>query len=108
MNKKLIFISIILTILIPLGTVFAIEFKSPFGDVTFDEMLNRILSWLWPLAGTITVLMILIGAYYMILSGGNPEKIATGRKVIVYALIGFAIVTLSTGIVALIKMILGI
>jgi len=108
MNKRLIFISTILMILIPLGTIFAVEFESPFGSVTFDEMLNRILSWLWPLSGAVAVLMILIGAYYMVLSAGNPEKIATGRKVVTYALIGFGIVTISTGIVALIRLILDI
>ena len=85
-----------------------ITLESPFGAVTFDEMINRILSWLWPLSGAIAVLMILVGAYYLVLSGGSPEKIATGKKIIIYALIGFAIITISNGIISLVRLILGI
>ena len=85
-----------------------VSIQNPLGTATFDEMLDRILSWLWPLSGAIAVLMILIGAYYMVLSGGNPEKIATGRRVIIFALVGFAIVTMAKGIVEIVEMILGI
>lgn len=108
MNKKLIFASTILIALIPLGTIFAVGFESPFGSVTFDEMMDRILSWLWPLSGVVAVLMILVGAYYLVLSGGNSEKIVIGRKIIIYALVGFAIITVSNGIVALTRVILGV
>jgi len=56
----------------------------------------------------VAVLMIIIGAYYLVLSGGDPQRAATGKKVIVYALVGVAIITLALGIWKLIKMILGI
>ncbi len=71
------------------------------GDL--DEMLERVLSWLWPLALIVGVLMILIAAYYFIFSAGDPNKVAAGRKIFVYSLVGIAIVTTATGIVAFVR-----
>ena len=104
MNKKLIFPSLILTTLIPTGIILAqIQFKSPWGSVTFDEMLTRVLSWVWPFSLAVGVLMLIIGSYYLVLSGGDPQKAATGRKVITYALVGVAIVTVAKGIVVILE-----
>lgn len=107
----LIFLSFLL--ILSSQPVLGVDFVNPIGtgtsaSTTFDEMLVRILSWLWPLSLAIAVLMILIGAYYMVLSGGDPQKVATGKKVVMYALIGVAIVTISRGIVELVRLILGI
>jgi len=104
MKKRLIFATLILMILIPTGIILAqIRFESPWGSVTFDEMLVRVLSWVWPFSLAIGVLMIIIGSYYLVLSGGNPEKAATGRKIVTYALVGVTIVTISRGIVVLLE-----
>jgi len=103
MNKKLVFISTILMTLIPVGIIFAVQFVSPWGSITFDEMLTRVLSWLWPFSLAIGVLMLIVGGYYLVLSGGNPEKATTGRKVITYALVGVAIVTVAKGIVVILE-----
>lgn len=86
-----------------------ITFTDPIvGGGNFDDMLTRVLSWLWPLSLVLAVLIIIIGAYFMIASGGDPQKFAMGRKIVVYALIGVAIVTIARGIVELVRLILGI
>ncbi|MEA3452745.1 MAG: hypothetical protein U9Q96_00135 [Patescibacteria group bacterium] len=84
------------------------SFFNPMGtgtsaSSTFDEMFTRVLSWLFPISIIVAVLMIIIGAYYLILSGGDPQKAATGRKVITYALIGVTIVAISKGIVSILR-----
>lgn len=116
MSKKILFLVPILFFLgtavalatsTPTGTI-VIDFRSPLGATDFDEMLTRILSWLWPISGAIAILMILIGAYYIILSGGSPEKVSTGKRIVVYALAGFGLITITTGIVALVRRILEI
>ena len=89
------------------------SFFNPMGtgtsaSSTFDEMFTRVLSWLFPLSLMIAVLMIIIGAYYFVLSGGNPEKVVIGRKIVIYAMIGIAIIIASRGIVELVRVILGI
>ena len=54
------------------------------------------------------VLLIMIGGFTIMTAAGNPEKITKGRKIIIYAIIGFAIMAISRGILALIYLILGI
>jgi len=56
-----------------------------------------------PLAG----LMILWAAFQILTAAGDPTKFATGKRTIVYALIGLGVVILSKGIVAIIIGLLG-
>jgi len=78
------------------------------GISGFEAMLIKIMSWLWPISIVVAVLMITVGAYYFVFSGGDPIKVATGRKVVTYALLGLVIVASAIGIWNLIKSILGI
>ena len=50
-----------------------------------------------------TYLMIFIGAFQMMTGAGNPEKIKQGRQTITYAIIGYALLLLSTGIIAVVR-----
>jgi hypothetical protein len=45
--------------------------------------------------GSVTLLMIIFGGVTFLISGGNPEKIAKGKKIILNAFIGLAIVFFS-------------
>ena len=78
------------------------------GISGFEAMLIKIMSWLWPISIVVAVLMITVGAFYFVFSGGDPTKVATARKVVTYALLGLVIVASAIGIWNLIKSILGI
>jgi len=52
-------------------------------------------------------IMILIGAYVLVTGGGDPRKIALGRKILLYSIIGFIIIAATRGILALLRIILG-
>jgi hypothetical protein len=111
MKKYYSYISLCLFGLLISSAVFAqtgnIHFADPMvGGGNFDEMLTRVLSWIWPISLILAVLMIIIGGYYMIGSGGDPLKFSTGRKIVVYSLAGAAIVTAARGIISLIEMVL--
>ncbi|MCX6738191.1 MAG: hypothetical protein NTY11_02155 [Candidatus Parcubacteria bacterium] len=113
MKKYYSYISLCLLGLLIGSSIFAqtgdIQFKDPIvGGGNFDNMLTKVLSWLWPISLIIAVLMIIIGAYYMVGSGGDPQKFATGRKIVIYSLVGAAIVTAAKGIIALVRTIFGL
>ncbi len=82
---------------------------NPLGQGTdIYDLLNRIaFNYLLPIAAPIAVIMIIYGAFQILTAAGDVEKVKTGRKTIVYAAVGLGIVLLSTGIVAIIKEILG-
>ena len=114
MDFKIIIVIVLCLVLansvLALKPTFADPINSPgVGGVSgFETMLIKIMSWLWPISIVVAVLMITIGAYYFVFSGGDPTKVATAKKVVTYALLGLAILASAIGIWNLIKSILGI
>ncbi len=58
-------------------------------------------------AGSIAVLMIVVGAYQILFSAGDPKGWEAGKKTIIYAVIGFAIVLLAEVVVDIIRELVG-
>ena len=74
--------------------------------LTFEELIDAIINFIFLVAIVIVPIMILIAAFYFLTSGGDPEKIRTAKKIILFTFIGLFIVLLGKGIVAIIKQIL--
>ena len=53
------------------------------------------------------VLMIIIGSYVMVTSGGIPSKIDKGKKIVIWTLVAVAIIIASRGIIELVWLLLG-
>ena len=58
-------------------------------------------------AGAIAVLMIIVGAYQILFSAGDPKEWQKGRQTIIWAMIGFAIVLLAEVVVDIIRELVG-
>lgn len=72
-------------------------------------LLRRIITrGLIPLASAIVPIIIIYGGFQILTAGGNPEKVTSGKKTILYAVIGYAIILMSWGLVAVIQDILGV
>lgn len=109
MSKKIFSLVFLLFLILAYSQpVFAITFSNPIAtgtsaSSTFNQVLDRALSWIFPVSIIIGILMIMIGGYYFLFSGGSPERANSGKKVIVSALIGIVVVVLAKGIVNLIR-----
>ena len=57
----------------------------------------NILSWV---VGVVSVIMIIIGGFKFITSGGDSAKVKSAREAVIYALVGLVIVALAQVIVA--------
>lgn len=84
------------------GTV-SIKLPNFLGCENAQCLLEQILHALWILASLLTTIMILVGAFQMLTAAGNPEKIETAKKTILYAVIGFAVVILAWSADTIIK-----
>jgi hypothetical protein len=73
---------------------------------TVAGLVQSIVNWLFIIATPIAVGMILIGAFQMIFAGGNEERFATGKKTILYTVIGYAIIFIGWGITSIIQSLL--
>lgn len=79
----------------------------PLDDDTFPELAERIASVIFWIVSSFAFVMIIVGGFLMVTAGGEPRKITKGRNTIFYALAGFAIASMSKGIVALVQAIMG-
>ncbi len=106
----------LLGLLVPAGTVFAqsiggntgsngIRLSNPLGVNSLQDALAKILApdKVLAIAAPIVTIMVLYGAFLMLFSAGNEERVSQGRKTILYAAIGFVIVLLSSSVVPIIQ-----
>ncbi len=75
---------------------------NPLRVSSIGDLINKIIDYLIIIAAPILTIMVLIGAFQIMFAEGNSEKWQTGKKTIVYAVIGYAIILLSKGISSLI------
>lgn len=81
----------------------SITFTSPFGSATVTDVLNRIINYAILVVSPLAAVMILYGAFQILTSRGSEEKYRAGRKTIIYALGGLAIVILARGLVSIFR-----
>ncbi|MEK9170526.1 MAG: pilin [Patescibacteria group bacterium] len=85
-----------------------ISISNPLGVSTFADLIAKINRWLIIIGAPILTLMILIGAFQIMFAGSTPDKVTEGRHTITYAIIGYGLLLISTGIAYIIKDILGV
>jgi hypothetical protein len=74
------------------------------GGETFTTVATAIAGFLfWDVAAPLSVIMVLVGAFQLITSAGDPEKVSQGKKTITYAAIGLAIALVAGGLATLIQ-----
>lgn len=85
------------------GTPAPGQSPSPFADITKPGMLGLIISrfmkYLFPFAGLLLLLYLIIGGFGYLTSAGDPKKTESAQHQITNALIGFLILFLSFWIV---------
>jgi len=101
--KKIILLLLIL--LIPISGK-AITFENPLGTTSFEELIDNFLNILFWIGAVISPVTILVAAFYLLTAGGDPAKISTGKRIIIWTIIGFVIILLARGISSLITEVL--
>ncbi len=69
---------------------------------TLEEIINNIIDFLFYASVGIVPLMVIVGGFFLVTAGGDQNQITKGKKLIVWAMIGFLIILLSKGIIVLI------
>jgi len=81
---------------------------SPIQATSLEEFISRITNILYWLLSSILFIIILIGGIQILASQGNPQLIQKGRKTIIFALLGFSLITLARGLFLLFEVVLGV
>lgn len=71
-------------------------FTSPLGtSCAIRQILAVAIKWILALAGVVMILVIILGAMRYITSSGDEEKIRTSKRMLLYAIVGFAIILIA-------------
>jgi 4-amino-4-deoxy-L-arabinose transferase-like glycosyltransferase len=85
------------------GAPTSLQLQNPLNATSVEEVLKSAAPKLTLLAAPIVTIVVLYGAFLMITAAGDPEKIKSGKKTLLYAAIGFAVVLLADSIVPVIR-----
>jgi hypothetical protein len=90
------------------GSTGGVTLTDPLNGATFQTVVTNVTTFLFSyVAIPLCVIMVLVGAFQMMTSAGDPEKFGKGRKTLIYAAIGFAVAIIAGGITTLIQNIIG-
>ncbi len=81
---------------------------NPLQYDTIEEVLRAVWGYLFAISIPLVAIMVIIGAFQIMFAAGNVERLETGKKTVLYAVIGFAIVLLAGGIVSVVGELLGV
>lgn len=80
--------------------------ENPLKCDTITECIGLITEFIFSIAIVLLPLVIAIAAFFLLTSGGDPEKVRTAKRVILWGCIGLAIVLFARGIISLIESII--
>jgi hypothetical protein len=83
------------------GGAASVPLKNPLGTSTdsVQKVTGGIINSILGIIGSIALLMFIYGGFTWLTSGGSAENVKKGKEIIVWAVIGLAIVFLSYGLV---------
>ncbi|MEK7512781.1 MAG: hypothetical protein AAB601_01120 [Patescibacteria group bacterium] len=87
-------------------TTHPVQLTNPLGQTNLLSIITGLMPRLIGIATPIAAVMIIVGAFYMLFAGGDPAKFGTGKNIILYTAIGYAIILIAGGIPLLLQNIL--
>ena len=94
---------------IPGGTqVFKFKLTNPLQAKNLLELIDVLATWLFNLAIPVVVIMIVYSGVMFLTSRGDMTKVTKARQILLYAVVGFAIILIGKGFITLIESILNL
>ena len=70
---------------------------------TIFDLVKKVIDWLInSLAPIVATVMVIIGAFQMLLAKGDPKQFDTGKKTVLYTVLGYAILLLGWSLTAIV------
>jgi hypothetical protein len=71
----------------------------PGGEDKVNTLIQQVINVLSAIVGIVAVIMIIVGGFRYITSGGSPDKVTSAKNTILYGIIGLIVVALAQIIV---------
>jgi hypothetical protein len=79
----------------------------PTLDGAIGPLVDTVLSYLFPIAGIICIIYVVIGGYMWMISAGDPARVKKAQGTLTWALLGLAFVLVAVGIIQVITKFIG-
>lgn len=93
---------LVLPVLVSADTVL----PNPLRDSTVEGLISRIAGFLYWVGLSIAIIVIVIAGITFIISAGDPTKTEKAKRIMLYTIIGVAIMILAKGLIAVITNVL--
>ena len=100
----LIFLGLVLPVLV--SAIEIIEIENPLGAKDFRGFIDAIITFLFNVALAVVPLMVVIAGFYLVTAAGEPARVQTAKNIILYTIVGFIIILLAKGFIALLEQVL--
>lgn len=107
--KKVFSILILMSLISPIiALAEVIVIDPPTTATSFEMIVDNLINFIFKIAIVLAPLMIIIGGALFLTAAGSVSQIDRAKKIIIWTAVGFAIVLLAKGLMAMIESILGI
>ena len=83
------------------------EDKASCGVCCFVQTLYNVTDWIFVILIALAGLFVVLGSMNLIMAGGDPGKVTSGRQYVMYAVIGLIVGFLARAIPAIVKLAVG-
>jgi len=108
--RKLLTILILLALALPVivSADEIIRIENPITAESFEEIIDNVIDFVFKIAIVLAPLMVVVGGFLLLTAGGNISQVGRAKSLLLWTAIGFLVVLLSKGILAIINKILGV
>lgn len=100
--KKYLF-SILAISAVALPVLAATELQSPPPTIDIVKVFDNIAELLRNIAIPIAIIMVIVSGFYFMTAQGDPGKIQTAQKMLMWTLIGVAVVFMASAVVKMVR-----
>lgn len=104
MNTKKLAATIIATTLLPL--IILAQGTAPTVDIW--DALDSIVNWLFGILIVVAIIFFVIAAFQFVTGGGDPEKVDSARKMVLYGIVGLIVAIFARGLVPFVCNVFGV
>jgi len=92
----------------PPVTSVVVTFPNPISASNFAELINTLINFLFTIAVIVAPILLVIAGIIFMTAAGDPGRVATARRMLLWTIVGFGIILISKGLVEVLKGILGL
>ena len=85
-----------------------VNFPNPLGAGTFAELIDNIIDFIFTIAVIVAPILLVVAGVIFMTAAGDPTKVSTAKRMMMWTIVGFGVILISKGLVAVLQGILGI